>query len=238
MYSQVFIENIRMVCISAICYSTNSGTRYSIMETQWKTEQNWWKFAENLIENQSKILKISIYNSILIIALKPVTSLQNVTGVPLFIYIEVSTPYFLYALETRYISKNVVLLKWVSPSILWVIFCEKTYTSVCASVVLGIYLMQYQNIRNERCKKLLTWFQKNPLCWILFTDKKMFRKKEKFNRQNDHVYAKSCYVAKGEIPNVQRGSSTTPGSNGLVVSFVLQCNPDSFCDTYIKIKQF
>ncbi len=68
------------------------------METQWKTEHNLWKFAENLIENRSKILKMSIYNSILIIALKPVTSLENVARVPLFVYIEVSTPYFLYVL--------------------------------------------------------------------------------------------------------------------------------------------
>ncbi len=102
MYSQVFIENIQMVCISAICYSTNSGTGHNIMETQWKTEQNLWKFAENLIENRSKILKISMYNSILIISLKPVTSLQNVTRVPLFVYVEVSTPYFLYALTSHY----------------------------------------------------------------------------------------------------------------------------------------
>ncbi len=120
-YSQVFIENIWMVCISAICYSTNSGTRHNLMETQWKTEQNSWKFAENLIENRSKILKISIYNSILIIALKPVTSLQNVAQGPLFVYIEVSTPYFLYAL----------LLVWYS-------FCLSTHSTkqfLCENVV-------------------------------------------------------------------------------------------------------
>ncbi len=121
MYSQVFIENIRMICISAICYSTNSGSRHNIMETQWKTEQNSWKFAENLIKNRSKILKISIYNSILIIALKPVTSLQNIAWVPLFVYIEVSTPYFLYALcptkrwscrLTDHKVKETLLLPW------------------------------------------------------------------------------------------------------------------------------
>ncbi len=67
-----------------------------------ETEQNSWKFAENLIENRSKNMKISIYNSIFIIALKPVTSLQNVGRVPLFVYIEVSTPYFLYALAIAY----------------------------------------------------------------------------------------------------------------------------------------
>ncbi len=60
--------------------------------------ENRTKFVENLIKNRPKILKISIYNSILIIALKPVMSLQNFARVPFFVNIEVSTPYFLYVL--------------------------------------------------------------------------------------------------------------------------------------------
>ncbi len=32
--------------------------------------------------------------------------------------------------RTLYASKNISLLKWTSPSILWVVFCKKTYVSV------------------------------------------------------------------------------------------------------------
>ncbi len=36
-------------------------------------------------------------------------------------------------------------------------------------------------------------YQKNTHRRILFTGAKVFNIKEKFNRQNDHVYTKSCY---------------------------------------------
>jgi len=40
---------------------------------------------------------------------------------------------------------------------------------------------------------------------ILFSDEKIFTIEEKFNRQNDRVYTRSCYEAKEKLPRVQRG---------------------------------
>ncbi len=61
---------------------------------------------------------------------------------------------------------------------------------------------------------------------ILFTDEKIFNIKERFNHQDDHIYAKSFYKAilicegsEGSLPPPQIG-------NGLVGSFVLWWNLD------------
>ncbi len=43
----------------------------------------------------------------------------------------------------------------------------------------------------------------------MFIDEKIFNIVEKFNRQNGHIYAKSCYEAKGKIPSVQRSHSSS-----------------------------
>ncbi len=44
-------------------------------------------------------------------------------------------------------------------------------------------------------------FQKMHTHGILFTNKKISNIEEKFNRQNDHTYAKSCYEAKDKFPS-------------------------------------
>ncbi len=62
--------------------------------------------------------------------------------------------------ETLYTSKNISLLKWTSPSIVWVAFYEKTSASVCTGTVWLIYKTQHSRKKcYERWKKLLKWFQ-------------------------------------------------------------------------------
>ncbi len=51
---------------------------------------------------------------------------------------------------------------------------------------------------------------------ILFTDEKIFNIEEKFNCQNDHVYAKSCYEVKDKIPRVQISHSPLPSLLAMV----------------------
>ncbi len=82
--------------------------------------ENRTKFVEICVKfdrKSIKIMKILIYNNILIIALKPVTSIQNVARVPLFVYIEVSTPYFLYALPPPHPVPGIKRY-WVPPQYL------------------------------------------------------------------------------------------------------------------------
>ncbi len=68
---------------------------------------------------------------------------------------------------------------------------------------------------------------------ILFTDEKIFSIEEKFDHQDDHVYAKSCYEAKDKIAGVQTGHQhPLPIGNGLVGSFVLWYNPDMSGEIY------
>ncbi len=60
---------------------------------------------------------------------------------------------------------------------------------------------------------------------ILFTDEKIFNFEEKFNHQNNHIYAKKCSEAKDKIPRIQSSHRhPTPIRNGLVGSFVLWRN--------------
>ncbi len=55
----------------------------------------------------------------------------------------------------------------------------------------------------DRCKKLLKRFAKKKHRKILFSDEKIFTIEEKFNPQNDRVYARNCYEAKEKVPRVQ-----------------------------------
>ncbi len=59
-------------------------------------------------------------------------------------------------------------------------------------------------------KKLLKRFQNNAHHRILFTDEKISDIEQKFNRQNDCVYTKSCYETKDKIRRVQRGHHPLP----------------------------
>jgi DDE superfamily endonuclease len=61
-----------------------------------------------------------------------------------------------------------------------------------------------KKIRAERCKKLLKRFKNKGHRRILFSDEKIFTIEEKINRQNDRVYAKSCYEANEKAPRVTR----------------------------------
>ncbi len=101
---------------------------------------------------------------------------------------------------------------------------------------LGVYRYCVSHLFDTRQKTTLWKLQevakkvpKNAHDRILFTDEKIFNIEEKFNHQNDHVYAKSCYEAKDKIPRVRIGHHLpSPIGNGLVGSFVLRCNPYSF----------
>jgi len=52
-----------------------------------------------------------------------------------------------------------------------------------------------RQIRATRAKKLLQQYAKNGHRQIVFTDEKMFTVEEKFNHQNDKVYAHSSREA-------------------------------------------
>lgn len=62
-----------------------------------------------------------------------------------------------------------------------------------------------KEIRKIRSKKLLKKYGKEGYKKILFTDEKIFSIEEKFNKQNDRIYAKSYREAKSKVPRVQRG---------------------------------
>jgi transposase len=62
-----------------------------------------------------------------------------------------------------------------------------------------------RKIRAIRAKKLLQQYAKNGHRQILFTDEKIFTIEEKFNRQNDRVYAHSSWEAAEKIHRVERG---------------------------------
>lgn len=61
-----------------------------------------------------------------------------------------------------------------------------------------------KKIRAERCEKFLKRFKNNGHRRILFSDEKIFTIEEKINRQNDRVYAKTCYEALEKAPRVTR----------------------------------
>lgn len=59
--------------------------------------------------------------------------------------------------------------------------------------------------RVKKCKRLLAEYADGGYKKILFTDEKIFTVQEKFNRQNDRVYARSSLEASQAIPRVERG---------------------------------
>ncbi len=52
---------------------------------------------------------------------------------------------------------------------------------------------------------LLNIYGKNLYEKILFMDEKIFTREQKFNKQNEKVYALTSYEAKAKIPIIQRG---------------------------------
>lgn len=65
-----------------------------------------------------------------------------------------------------------------------------------------------ENLRQIRAigvKKLLQKYAENGYRQILFTDEKIFTVEEKFNRQNDKVYAHSSREAAEKIQRAERG---------------------------------
>ncbi len=120
---------------------------------------------------------------------------------------------------TLYTNKNILQPK-LSAS-----YFVGRFTPQCIQVLCESFIRhKTQKICYERRKKLLKRFQKNAHCRILFTIEKIFNIEEKFNRQNDCVYDKSCYEAKDKIPRVRWVTPPPPlGGNGLVMSF-------NFCD--------
>lgn len=66
-----------------------------------------------------------------------------------------------------------------------------------------------KKIRRERAKALLARHDGNWYKKILFTDEKIFTIEQKFNRQNDRVYATSSHEAKDKVPRISRGHHPT-----------------------------
>ena len=65
-----------------------------------------------------------------------------------------------------------------------------------------------QSLKQNRvikCKRLLSRYANNKHRKILFTDEKIFTVEEKFNKQNDKIYAHSSRDASQVVPKVQRG---------------------------------
>lgn len=62
-----------------------------------------------------------------------------------------------------------------------------------------------RNIRATRAKALLSRYANGGHRQILFTDEKIFTVEEKYNRQNDRVYAHSSQEAAEKIGRVERG---------------------------------
>ncbi len=109
--------------------------------------------------------------------------------------------------------------------------CRPLHLSVsrhCASHLLDAILKKSTLWKVQKVAKNIP---KNTHQRILFTNEKIFNVEEKFNRQNDHVYVKSCYEAKDKIP-----SHPTPIGNGLVRNFVFRHSPDSFLQCQHKNK--
>lgn len=59
--------------------------------------------------------------------------------------------------------------------------------------------------RKEKSKVLLSQYADEKYKKILFTDEKIFTVEEKFNKQNDRVYARSSQDASELVPRVQKG---------------------------------
>src|SRR5215469_11913072 len=70
--------------------------------------------------------------------------------------------------------------------------------------------VKQKKARVQKCRKLLKRYALKKVKTILFTDEKLFSVEEKFNRQNDRVYAKSVKDIQKPIRGVKR--SHGPGS--------------------------
>jgi len=68
---------------------------------------------------------------------------------------------------------------------------------------------QLREIRRVRSKALLQRHGVENYKKILFTDEKILTIEQKFNRQNDRVYARTSYEAKEKVPRIQRGHHPT-----------------------------
>lgn len=89
-------------------------------------------------------------------------------------------------------------------------------------------------IRRERSKKLLRLYGKKRYKNILFTDEKIFTVEEKYNKQNDRVYARTSYEAKDKVPRVQRGHHPASVMVWWGVSWQ-GVTPIHFCESGVKI---
>lgn len=92
---------------------------------------------------------------------------------------------------------------------------------------------QLKKIRRERSKVLLARHGKDGYKKILFTDEKIFTIEQKFNRQNDRVYAKSLYEAREKVPPIQRGHHPTSVMVWWGVSYE-GVTDIHFCETGVK----
>lgn len=88
-------------------------------------------------------------------------------------------------------------------------------------------------IRYERSKKLKRLHGKSGYKNILFTDEKIFTIEEKFNKQNDRIYARSSNEAKQKVPVVQRGHHPSSIMVWWGVSWH-GVTPIHFCETGVK----
>ncbi len=60
-------------------------------------------------------------------------------------------------------------------------------------------------IKLERLNKLLCVYGKNLYKKVGFMDEKTFTIEQKFNKENDKVYAQKSYDANAKVPRIQRG---------------------------------
>lgn len=64
---------------------------------------------------------------------------------------------------------------------------------------------QLKRIRLQRSKNLLYSYNQQKFKYILFTNEKIFIVEEKYNKQNNKIYARLSIEIKQNAPHVQRG---------------------------------
>lgn len=89
-----------------------------------------------------------------------------------------------------------------------------------------------RKLRRERCRQLL---KRHDPKKILFTDEKIFTVEEKFNRQNNKVYAKSSREVPATARNVQRAHHPASVMVWWGVSYE-GVTPLHFCQQGVKVK--
>ncbi len=105
-----------------------------------------------------------------------------------------------------------------------VVFCKKTDSLVHTGAVNTLWKVQ------KVAKKVPKYAHHR----ILFTSEMIFNIEEKFNCQNDHVYAKSYYEAKDKIPRVQCGHHPPLVMVWWGVSYYSSATQIHFCNAKIK----